>query len=121
MQAGVRLCLRAVLWLAIGAGLTGCAGRLGPAEDAFEQARYPDALRELRELGEVQELPARERARYALYRGLTHLALGDARPASFWLRRARADLERNPSLFDDAERGRLAAAWRAMGHMPGEP
>jgi hypothetical protein len=111
--------LPAALWL-IAAAVGGCAGRLGPAQDAFEQARYPDALRELRELDYARRWPAEERARYALYRGLTHLALGDARPASIWLRRARAALERDPNVFDDAERGRLAAAWRAMGHMPGE-
>jgi hypothetical protein len=102
------------------AGLGGCAGRLARAQDAFEQARYPDALHELRELDDASHWPREERARYALYRGLTHLALGDARPASFWLRRARAVLERDPRVFDDAERGRLGAAWRAMGHMPGE-
>ena len=108
------------LWALAGAGLCGCAGRLGRAQDAFEQARYPDALRELREIEGARSWPAEESARYALYRGLTHLALGDARPASLWLRRARAALERDSNVFDAAERGRLAAAWRAMGHMPGE-
>jgi hypothetical protein len=60
--------------------------------------------------------PQDEKIRYALYRGLTHLAVGDARAASHWLGLAR----REPALLSRDERLRLDAAWRSLGYMPGE-
>ena len=116
----MRLLLRLVSLATMSVTLGACAGRLAAAEDAFEEARYPDALRELRKLRDRGTWSAEEHARYALYRGLTHLSLGDARPASLWLGRAHAALEHDAGVFDDGERGRLLSAWRAMGRMPGE-
>ncbi len=89
--------------------------------EAFREGRYPAAAAEL---GAVEaasaSYPAAERARYALYRGLTHLALGDARQADHWLTLAKRDADRHPAWFDEAERGALLSAWRSMGRMPGE-
>ncbi|MEB2311657.1 MAG: hypothetical protein OZ921_08390 [Sorangiineae bacterium] len=103
------------------AWLSGCAGPLSGALDEFRDARYPEAVIELRRLEpESRGWSARERARYALYRGLTHLALGDARPADLWLGLAKALAEAHPGALDAAERGRLLSGWQSLGHMPGE-
>jgi hypothetical protein len=49
------------------------------------------------------------------------LALGDARAAAYWLGYAKERADRDPLMFSDEDRGALVAAWRSMGHMPGEP
>ena len=100
--------------------LLGCAGPLAHAERDYEKAHYPMALRELRALErEARGYGPKEQTRYALYRGLAELALGDARLAHRWLGQARrADLA-EPTL-GDRDRARLYAAWRSLGLMPGE-
>ncbi len=113
--------MRVFATLLLAATLAGCAGPLDDAMGDFRDARYPEAVQDFRRLEPTSRgWPAQRRARYALYRGLTHLALGDARPADFWLGYAKALSERQPGVLDTAERGRLVAAWRSMGHMPGE-
>jgi hypothetical protein len=114
--AGFVACLNAVL---CGAG--GCGGGFGSALDAFHDGRLPQAAAELRSLEpRVATASEPEQARYALYRGLAELGLGNARAAERWLTRAfRADA-RDPSLFDAKEHGELLAAWRSLGHLPGE-
>ncbi|HEV8245160.1 MAG TPA: hypothetical protein VGP93_05305 [Polyangiaceae bacterium] len=99
--------------------LPACGG--GLPLDAFREGRYPAAAEELRELeGDARKYPAEEQARYALYRGLTHLALGDARQADHWLVLAKRAADRHPTWFDRAEMGSLISAWRSLGRMPGE-
>ncbi len=99
----------------------GCSGPLSPAMNEFEQARYPEAVRQFRRIQpEFAGWSPRRRARYALYRGLTHLSLGEARAANYWLGYVKALEERDPALLDAADQGRLSSAWRSMGHMDGE-
>jgi hypothetical protein len=103
----------------ISLALPGCGSSL--PLDAFHEGRYPAAADELRALErEVPELPPNERARYSLYRGLTHLALGDARQADRHLTLAKRALDAHPGWFASEERGALLAAWRSIGRMPGE-
>lgn len=115
------------LWRCVGLCLvacseSGCHSALADAVDSYQDARYPSAAAEFRALERgSRELGSRDFARYALYRGLTHLALGDARAAARFLGCAKQYADRDPSVFDDADRGALIAAWRSMGHMPGEP
>jgi hypothetical protein len=99
----------------------GCRGTLEGAVHSYDAGRYSEADIAFR----GAERPSRSwdfenRARYALYRGLTHLALGDARAADRWLRAAKAAVESDPDGFSPEDRGRLAAAWRSLGHMPGD-
>jgi hypothetical protein len=105
----------------LGVGLAGCRGSLGRGLDALEEGRLPAAAAELRPL--EAELPAfdrRTRARYALYRGLVELGLGNATAADRWLSTAwRADAS-DAHLFDAREHGALMAAWRSTGRLPGE-
>ncbi len=100
-------------------GLPACGSAL--PLDAYHEGRYPAAADELRALEhDVPSLSPDERARYALYRGLTHLALGDARRADRHLTEAKRALDAHPNWFAVEERGALLAAWRSLGRMPGE-
>jgi hypothetical protein len=102
--------------------LGACHSTLDDAMGSFADARYPTAAAQFRAFEpEARQLGAREFAGYALHRGLTHLALGDARAAALWLGYAKVSADRDPQIFNDGDRGALVAAWRSMGHMPGEP
>jgi hypothetical protein len=101
----------------------GCSSAgLGPALAAFHDGRLPEAAAELRALeGLYRSGSAAERARYALYRGLAELGLGNAVAAERWLALAwRADAA-DPRCFDDRDHGALLSAWRSLGRLPGEP
>jgi hypothetical protein len=99
-----------------------CHSALDDAMDSYTDARYPSAAAEFRAFEPAaRSLAPAAFTRYALYRGLTHLALGDARAASRWLGYAKQCADRDPAELDERERGELVAAWRSMGHMPGEP
>jgi hypothetical protein len=107
--------------LLLGALLGGCSSPLSEARTSFDEARYPEAAAAYRELSAaVPTFNEPELFEYALYRGLSHLALGDARPAERWLLCAKRLSEASPELASDEERGRLLAAWRAMGHADGD-
>lgn len=114
--------MRWFLWLLLLSCASGCHSVLSDAMDSYADARYPAAVAQFRsaELA-ARQLNPRDFANYALYRGLTHLALGDAAAAACWLGFAKQSADRDPYLFDDRDRGALLAAWRSMGHMPGEP
>jgi hypothetical protein len=82
----------------------------------YDHARYPEALESLREAErDLAAYDGAERARYALYRGLVHLALGDPRSTCRWLSEAKAAYDANPLIFDDDDAGRLASA---LAHLP---
>ncbi len=114
---------RALLALAWATCITelGCGPNLVSARDALAEGRLPAAAADLRALEPaVAELPPRERARYALYRGVVELGLGNAEAADRWLFVAwRAD-RTDPGCFDDRQHGELMAAWRSTGRLPGE-
>lgn len=97
----------------------GCSSSLTEARTSFDEARFPDAVAEFRQL-DPAELSDDELFQYALYRGLTHLALGDAAPAERWLRLAKRLSEASPGVASLEDEGRLMSAWRSMGHMPGD-
>jgi hypothetical protein len=97
---------------------SGCAGPFGTGIRDYDHGRYPEAMEELR----VVECDAagwspRARVRYALYRGLTHLALGAQPAAVHWLREAKQALDESPLLLSEEDAGRLASAW---AHLPPE-
>jgi len=101
---------------------SGCHSALSDAMAAYEDAQYPTAAARFRAAEpEARKLNPREFANYALYRGLTHLALGDAAAATRWVGYAKQSADRDPYVFNDQDRGALLAAWASMGHMPGEP
>lgn len=98
----------------------GCHSALDDALDSYADARYPTAAAQFRAIDPGAPRFDQRFASYSLYRGLTHLALGDARAAAHYLGYAKQCLDRDPSLFDEQQRGALIAAWRSMGRMPGE-
>lgn len=101
--------------------LVGCSTPLTEARTSFDEARYPDALAHYRAMApSVGQLAEPELFQYALYRGLSHLALGDSVPAQRWLTIAKRLSEATPSLATHDEQGRLMAAWASMGFMPGD-
>lgn len=108
------LCLASLLGV-------GCRAGWQVGRDHFRDARYPDAVREFSEAeADYPTLDRAEQAHYALYRGLTHLAVGDALAADGWLRIAKHESDSRPGLFTADELGRLDSAWRSLGHMPGQ-
>ncbi len=98
----------------------GCSSQLDDGISAYEVGAHTRAIGILRaaELEYAEEESA-TRARYALYRGLTHLSLGDKQSAIRWLAEAKAwyDVDRN--ILDAQERGRLSRAWVLVGYEPG--
>lgn len=101
--------------------LGGCTSPLSEAQTSFDEARYPDAAAAYVAL--ARELPGfgrRELFEYSLYRGLSHLALGDSAPAERWLTLAQRMVDASPELPTTEQHGRLMAARQAMGHAPGD-
>ena len=99
-----------------------CGGAYRQGLGAFDEGRYPDAVGEFRRSeADFPNWSESKRIRYALYRGLSHLAVGDARETDRWLGYAKSAFDRHPDAFTNEERGRLLAAWRTIGRMPGEP
>jgi len=109
----------AIALLAAWAG--GCAGPMSQGISDYHRGSYPEAASHLAE-AEPDRAGASERTRtrYALYRGLTHLALGDKESAQRWMSEAKARWDADRGLLDRAEQGRLLAGWEALGHEPGE-
>jgi len=113
--------LHLVALAALTLALPACSGPLAPPLEAFHEGRLPEAASAFRRLEPgLGELSRSDRARYALYRGLAHLGLGDARAADRWLSLAKRLEHEDPRAFDAAERGELYAAWRSMGHLAGD-
>jgi len=102
--------MRAILTVALLGlvGLFGCRGALGDGEAEFAGGRYPEAKQTfLRVELDARGWDAPERAEYALYRGLTHAALGDRAAASAWLTLARAIEASRPGSLTERDLSRL--------------
>lgn len=111
-----------ILLVALFSGLaSGCARPMAEARQAYDEARYPEAADELRRLESARRDWNRAgQVRYALYRGLTYLAVGDAHAANAWLTEVKREWEQDNDLLNHRDRGRLLSAWRSLGHMPGQ-
>lgn len=97
-----------------------CQSPLSTGIEAYREARYADASLSFREVP-AAELDAASLARFELYSGLNHLALGNLQKAALALTRVRESLERRPDLLAVEDQARLFAAWRALGRPPGRP
>jgi hypothetical protein len=99
--------------------LVGCAGAFRDGVRQYNHGRYPEAALSFRRLEwDAQEWSPRDRATYALYRGLTHLALGDRTQTLVWLGVAKRAFDADPRVFSDEDGGKLASAW---AHLPEDP
>jgi len=94
----------------------GCGGGLGAARSDFEAGHYGEARERLEKLEpESKRWSASERARYALYRGLVHHALGDRPRAATWLREAKRLEDARPNTLSADDQTRLGLALEALG------
>jgi hypothetical protein len=94
-------------WLPV-ALIVGCGGVLAEGESQFKKGRYADAKQTfLAAEQESQTWDDRRRAEYALYRGLTHGALGDRSAAGVWLREAKAIEDAHPGTLSTDDVARL--------------
>ncbi len=88
--------------------LSACGSALSDAKSDFKKGRYGEARETLvRVEPESQKWDDARRAEYALYRGLTHGALGDRRSAGVWLKEAKALEDAHPGSLGDDDRARL--------------
>jgi hypothetical protein len=95
--------------VALGLLVVGCGGALADGRAEFNKGRYAEAKRTfLRAEAESHAWSEKKRAEYALYRGLTHGALGDRAAASAWLRQAKAIEDTRPGTLGDDDRARLS-------------
>ena len=105
------------LWICgslLACGAFGSGGPLVEGEARSGNGQYPEAKQTLAALeGESRAWNEASRAEYALYRGLTLLALGDRGRGSAWLREAKAVEDAHPGTLPyDAVR-RLGVAVEA--------
>ncbi len=108
-----------IVYAALLLSTASCNTTLGSAREAYEQARYADAIALYRSV-DSDALGASQRARWQLYAGLSELSLGNLQSAVAYLSQARCALQYDDRVLDDVERGRLAAAWMSIGRMPSE-
>jgi hypothetical protein len=111
-------------WLFLGAALSACGGPLAEAKADFKRGHYPQAKEELlRAESESRAWDDKRRAEYALYRGLTHGALGDRAAAALWLREAKAVEDAHPGTLtaDDLTRLNLALESTDPAQLPASP
>jgi hypothetical protein len=104
------------LLLAFVLSVTACASFRDDPASLLDRGRYGEALDELRaDEREADRYSPDRRARYALYRGLTHLALGDAPETDRWLTEAKSRFDADPRCLSASDAGRLIDAWQSLG------
>jgi hypothetical protein len=98
-----------------------CGSPLSDGVTSYEAGRASEALRQFRAIESDGACDEPEQcARYALFRGLAHLTLGDAEAAERWLMPLKRHVEARPRLLSTSERSRLLVALGSMGHLPGD-
>jgi hypothetical protein len=89
---------------------------MADAEGQFKKGQYPAAHQALLGLeSESRSWSVEDQAEYALYRGLTLLALGDRGRAAIWLLEAKAAEDRRPGSLSRSDARRLGVAIAANG------
>jgi hypothetical protein len=106
---------RAAAIAAIPCLLAACGGPLSAGESQFEKGRYPEAKWTFASLeGQRSTWDDATRAEYALFRGLTHGALGDRGKAAVWLREAKAIEDAHPGSLSRVDAARLRLGLRSL-------
>jgi hypothetical protein len=103
-------CVMLATLLAMALALAACGGALAEGKAQFDKGRYPEAKHTLVAAEpESRTWSDTKRAEYALYRGLTHGALGDRPQAGVWLRECKAIEDAHPGSLsaEDAQRLKL--------------
>ena len=108
--------MRSLALAAVTLSFAGCAGPMARAESQFAEGRYPDAKQAWMSLeAESRTWTDAKRAEYALYRGLTHAALGDREQAGVWLRKATAIEETHSGSLSQENVLRLRVGMGSLG------
>jgi hypothetical protein len=107
--------MRAVA-LAILLVLSGCGGALADGRSLFGRGHYAEAKQTFL----ASEIAARrwdaaDQAEYALYRGLTHAALGDRAAATAWLSLAKSIETSSPGSLSPSDARRLVIGLDELG------
>jgi len=87
-----------------------CGSALADGRAQFDKGSYPEAKQTFVSIEQdAKTWPDAKRAEYALYRGLTHAALGDKVAAGIWLKEAKAIVDVSPAALsaEDAQRLKL--------------
>jgi hypothetical protein len=88
--------------------LLACGGLLSEGEAEFNRGHYAEARDTLvRAEVESRAWSDAQRAEYALYRGLSHGALGERREAALWLHEAKAIADSKPGALSEEDATRL--------------
>jgi hypothetical protein len=96
--------------------LASCGGPLADAEGQFHKGQYPAAHQALLALESASRCwSTTDRATYALYRGLTLLALGDRGRAAMWLFEAKVVEDERPGSLSGSDARRLGIAMQSNG------
>lgn len=96
--------------------LGGCGGGWSGARNDFKTGHYGAARERLVALEAAsKDYPPAEQARYCLYRGLTHHALGDRMAAADWLGRAKHHEDTTPRILSSDDLTRLQLALESLG------
>jgi hypothetical protein len=113
--------LRMAAMVCMALGLLACEAPMARGLQAYHDGCYPESVERLMgSEGQMRGADAPQRARYALYRGLAHLAVGDVELANRWLAEAKALWDWDRSVLDTQDTGRMLSGWQALGHEPGE-
>ena len=92
-----------------------CGGVLAEGKADFKKGRYAEAKEAfVAAEPESRTWEDRRRAEYALYRGLTHGALGDRAAASVWLHEAKAIEDAHPATLSADDMTRLKLGLEAV-------
>lgn len=103
----MRRVVRAMALLAVPL-IAACGGALTDGKSEFEKGRYAEAKQTFVSIeDESRRWTDAKRAEYALFRGLTHGALGDRAEAGVWLREAKAIEDGHPGSLSHADVQRL--------------
>jgi hypothetical protein len=104
----VRRMVRRLAGLLVVIAAVSCGGALADGKSAFKKGRYAEARQTFETVErESRTWDDRKRAEYALYRGLTHGALGDRAAGLLWLREAKAIEDARPGTLTADDRTRL--------------
>jgi hypothetical protein len=99
------------LLVALAASLGACGGPFSEGKSEFQAGHYPHAKELFASIeAESRTYDERDRAGYALYRGLTLNALGDRAQGSVWLREAKAIEDTRPGTLSPEDALRLKTA-----------
>lgn len=96
--------------------LAGCGGPLADAKSLFGRGRYSEAKQTfLSTEAAAHAWDASDQAEYALYRGLTHAALGDRAAATAWLTLAKSISSATPGSLSSGDARRLTIGLDELG------